>query len=281
MERTKRPVNDPTLRGQSAEAKSVRQVAPETAKLWRKEHRTYDQTKQVVVQVRQALQLSAPHARRRAVDRLDRTEVAQLIEAASQRSSRHGLLVKTLFYTGARVSEFVHMQVPDLFGSLDPPQIYRAHAKGAAMGMRPSCRPLPRNYRRILLGAAATSSRGIAATSTRPATAKLSCMRRPTQARIEKQVTPPRLRASVATILLDTQMMAAAQREMPLGGTRATMESGRVRTKQLAIWMDDARFAAVARPAEAERSTRTALIERWLDTASGALPASIPDRAPR
>ena len=48
MEQTKHPPDDPTLRGQSAEAKSLRAVAQETAKLWRKGHLTYDQTKQVV-----------------------------------------------------------------------------------------------------------------------------------------------------------------------------------------------------------------------------------------
>ncbi len=102
-----------------------------------------------------------------------------------------------------------------------------------------------------------------------------------TQARIEKQVTPHRLRASVATILLDAQMMAAATREMPLGGKRAPMGSGRVRTKQLAIWIDDARFATVSQLAEAESITRTALIERWIDKHSGELPASLPDQAQR
>jgi integrase/recombinase XerD len=109
MEPSKCPATEPVLRGQTVDAKSLRLVAQETAKLWRKYHLTYDQTKQVVAQARQALQLQAPAARRRTVDRLDRTEVERLIAAAYQRSSRHGLLVKTLFYTGARVSEFVHI----------------------------------------------------------------------------------------------------------------------------------------------------------------------------
>ena len=30
-------------------------------------------------------------------------------------------MVKTLFYTGARVSEFIHIQVTDLYLRLDPP----------------------------------------------------------------------------------------------------------------------------------------------------------------
>jgi len=72
MEQTNHPANNPILRGQSAAAKSLRQVAQETAKLWCKHHLTYDQTKQ----------LAAPDARRRMVGRLGRTEVAQLIKPA-------------------------------------------------------------------------------------------------------------------------------------------------------------------------------------------------------
>ena len=65
---------------------------------------SYDQTKHMVEQVRKELKLSAPQARRRTVDRLNRFEVERLIAAAYRRSSGYGLLVKTLFYTGARVS---------------------------------------------------------------------------------------------------------------------------------------------------------------------------------
>ena len=101
------------VRGQFDEANSLRAVARATAKLWRKHHLTYDQTKHVVEQARREMNLAAPRQRRRTVDRLDRAEVERLIEAAYRRSSRYGLMIKTLFYTGARVSEFVHIRVPD------------------------------------------------------------------------------------------------------------------------------------------------------------------------
>jgi integrase/recombinase XerD len=38
------------VRGQNYEANSLREVARQTAKLWRKHHLTYDQTKHVVEQ---------------------------------------------------------------------------------------------------------------------------------------------------------------------------------------------------------------------------------------
>ena len=85
----------------------MRDVARQTAKLWRKHHLTYDQTKHVVEQTRRELALEAPRERRRTVERLDRAEVERLIETAYGHSSRYGFLVKMLFYTAARVSEFV------------------------------------------------------------------------------------------------------------------------------------------------------------------------------
>ena len=93
---------------------ALREVARETAKLWRKHHLSYDQSKHVVEQTRRELGLEAPRERRRTVERLDRTEVERLIEAACVHSSRYGFMVKILFYTGARVSEFVHLRVEDL-----------------------------------------------------------------------------------------------------------------------------------------------------------------------
>jgi integrase/recombinase XerD len=61
------------VRGQIAKAHSASAnpelvtVIEQTAKLWRKHHLTYDQTKCVVEQTRKALQLSTPKTRRRTV----------------------------------------------------------------------------------------------------------------------------------------------------------------------------------------------------------------------
>ena len=140
------------VRGQYDETNSLQAVVRATAKLWRKHHLTYDQTKYVVEQARRSLQLAAPQHRRRTVDRLDRAEVDCLIEAAYRRSSRYGLMIKTLFYTGARVSEFVHIQVPDLYLSLTPPQIFLAHAKGGSDGYVPILPVLAQELRTHLGG---------------------------------------------------------------------------------------------------------------------------------
>jgi hypothetical protein len=76
-------------------------------------------------------------------------------------------------------------------------------------------------------------------------------------------------------------MMAAARKEMPLGGKRAKMGTGRARVKQLGIWIDEERAATLARLADAEGITRTALIERWIDEHAASLRnQQAPDQAP-
>jgi len=153
-------------------------------------------------------------------------QVARLIEAAYERSSRHGLLVKTLFYTGARVSEFVHIQVSDLFLGLDPPQIYLAHAKGGSDGYVPILPILAQELRTHL----AERRRGYLFESNRgdkysPRYIQLVVQEAARHARIEKHVTPHRLRASVATILLDAGM--------PLDQVQKFLRHKRIATTQI------------------------------------------------
>nr|MDQ3831614.1 tyrosine-type recombinase/integrase [Candidatus Tectomicrobia bacterium] len=143
------------VRGQNTQAKSppgLTEVLRATTKLWRKHHLSYDQSRYVVAQVRRALQLSAPRERRRTVERLDRHEVERLIEAAYRKGSRYGLMVKTLFYTGARVSEFINIRVVDLRLNLEPPQVYLAIAKGGSDGYVPILPALAQELRTHLSG---------------------------------------------------------------------------------------------------------------------------------
>jgi integrase/recombinase XerD len=145
MAKLKLRSNHNKVRGQTGEPNSLQDIAKQTARLWRRHHLTYDQTKHVVEQARGELRLQAPRERRRTVDRLDRAEVARLIEAAYAHSSRYGFMIKMLFYTGARVSEFVQFRVEDLHLMLDPPQVYIAHAKGGSDGYVPILPALGKN----------------------------------------------------------------------------------------------------------------------------------------
>src|SRR5512142_3220209 len=92
-------------RGQKPKAPSrtdLAEVVRETSRLWRKHHLSYDQTKYVVEQVRRRLGLHVPTVRPRTVERLDRAEVERFIDHAYRDGSQRGLMIKTLFLTGAR-----------------------------------------------------------------------------------------------------------------------------------------------------------------------------------
>src|SRR5688572_23770253 len=94
---------------------SLKALISATTKLWRKHHLTYDQARYVSKEVRRALGIRRLKTRKRVVDRLSRDEERRLIQHAYRDRSGHGLLIKTLFQTGARVSEFASIKVEHLF----------------------------------------------------------------------------------------------------------------------------------------------------------------------
>src|SRR5206468_1911046 len=128
------------------------EVIRETMRLWRQHYLSYDQSKYVVEQVRRRIGLAAPTNRPRTVERLDRAEVQRLIDHAYRDGSHRGLMIKTLFLTGARVSEFVHIRVEDLHLDSDPPQIHLTHAKGQACRYVPILPALAHELRTHLQG---------------------------------------------------------------------------------------------------------------------------------
>jgi integrase/recombinase XerD len=217
------------VRGRSATANSrgsLTEVTRATLKLWRKHHLSYDQTKHVVEQVRKTLRLEPPAQQRRTVERLDRDEIEALIRAAYKRSSTYGLMVKTLFYTGARVSEFVNISVKDLHLGLEPPQVYLAHAKMGSDGFVPILPALAQELRTHLRG----RKTGYLFESNRVDKYTSRMIQRVVKdaardAGIEKNVTPHRLRASVATILLDAGM--------PLDQVQKFLRHKRIATTQI------------------------------------------------
>nr|WP_281416259.1 site-specific integrase [Deinococcus aestuarii] len=157
---------------------------------------------------------------------MDRHEVERLIEHAYRHSAPYGLMVKTLFYTGARVSEFVNLRVEDLHLALDPPQVYIAHAKGGSDGYVPILPGLAQELRTHLAG----RTRGYLFESNRqdkytPRAVQRLVKTAAGRAGIEKQVTPHRLRASVATILLDAGM--------PLDQVQKFLRHKRITTTQI------------------------------------------------
>jgi integrase/recombinase XerD len=206
------------LRGKTAIAHSIDQVVQDTCRLWRKHHLDYDQTKYVVERVRRRLALEPPRTRNRTVDRLDRSEVERLIQATYRIQSKYGLLIKTLFQTGARVDEFVHLRVEDLLLDGDPPQIHIAHAKRQADRYVPILPALADELRTHLQG----RQRGFLFESNRhtrysPRMVQAIVKDCAREAGIAKRVYPHLLRHSVATILLDSGQVPIDQVQKFLG----------------------------------------------------------------
>jgi integrase len=114
----------------SAKTKSKRfhAVITATLKLWRRYHLTYDQTRYVAKEVRRALAIARPPTRQRVITWLSRAEEEALIRQAYRMPGIRGLLIKTLFQTGARVSEFVHLQVADVY--FDEQMLLLTHVQG-------------------------------------------------------------------------------------------------------------------------------------------------------
>src|SRR5947209_9202510 len=93
---------------------SLKGLIAATVKLWRKSHLTYDQARYVAKEARAALSIKRVKTRKQVVQRLSRDEEQRLIRQAYKDKGAHGLLIKTLFQTGARVSEFAGIRVEDL-----------------------------------------------------------------------------------------------------------------------------------------------------------------------
>jgi integrase/recombinase XerD len=207
-------------RGQTAKAPShsdLAAVVRETTKIWRKHHLDYNQTKYVVERVRRRLGLAAPVTRPRTVERLDRGEVERLI-AAAYRDCRRGLMIKTLFLTGARVSEFIHIRVEDLHLDDDPPRIHLTHAKGQGNRYVPILPALAQELRTHLQG----RRQGYLFESNRHThyavrTVQTVVQRCAHAAGLTRRVHPHLLRHSVATILLDSGLVPIDQVRKFLG----------------------------------------------------------------
>lgn len=199
------------VRGKKTKANSeLEAVIRETARLWRKAHLDYDGSKYVVERVRRMLDLAPPPARRRVVERLSPEEVERLLEAAYRLNPKkpvYGLMLKTLFYTGCRVSEFALLRAQDVHLDGEAPHLYVHKAKKDSVRYIPILPALAQELRVYLAG----RTRGYLFESNRhdrysPRAIQKLIHAAAKEAGIEKRVYPHLLRHSVAQILLDRGM---------------------------------------------------------------------------
>ena len=196
------------MRTPSANAKSspsLKAVITATQKLRRQAHLTYDQTHYVAKAVRRALAIERPKSRTRVVARLSREEEQRLIAHAYRVQGMRGLLIKTLFQTGARVSEFVNIKVNDVF--FDEQMILIAKAKGGKSRYVPMLPQLAQELR-THLGRRTTGYLFETVRHTQYSSRRIQQIIKETaaDAHITKRVYPHLLRHSVATTLLERGM---------------------------------------------------------------------------
>jgi integrase/recombinase XerD len=206
------------LRGHLAIPQSLDPVVQETFRLWRKHHLGYDQTKYVVEQIRRRLGLKPPRTHNRTVARLEPSEVQRLIQTTYRSQSKYGLMIKTLFQSGARVAEFVHIRIEDLLLDGDPPQMHIIHAKRRADRYVPILPALADELRTHLQGRQTgflfESNRHTRYSTRTVQSIVTNCAR---AAGIQKRVYPHLLRHSIATILLDSGLVPIDQVQKFLG----------------------------------------------------------------
>ncbi len=173
--------------------------------MWRRYHLTYDQTRYIAKAARRALALERPKTRSRVIERLSQDEERRLIEAAYRAPGTRGLLVKTLFQTGARVSEFVGIQVADVF--FDEQMILIQKGKGGKQRYVPILAELAQELQTHLRG----RTEGYLFETNRHAAFSPRRIQQLVKeiadsAGIIKRVSPHVLRHSVATTLLEKGM---------------------------------------------------------------------------
>ena len=119
---------------QNSEPAELKELIDATVKLWHKHHLTYAQAGYVGKEVRRRLSIKRAKSRKNVIHRLSRDGEQKLIAQAYRENSSYGLLLKTLFLTGARVSEFVSVKVEEFY--FDEQMILIQKGKG---GKKPLC----------------------------------------------------------------------------------------------------------------------------------------------
>jgi len=200
-----KPANKLEVLRAAKQPDNLKELIAATTKLWRKSHLTYDQARYVSKEIRKRLGIVRVKTRRQVVDRLSRDEEQKLIQQAYKDHGEHGLLIKTLFQSGARVSEFVGLRVDDLF--FDEQMLLIEKGKGGKSRYVPILAELSQELRTHLgsrkTGYLFETNRRSAYSPRRVQQVVKDVAER---AGITKRVYPHLLRHSVATILLERGM---------------------------------------------------------------------------
>ena len=185
----------------------MKKFVNELSKLYRKYHVNYQQAIEGSKKAREAVGLVRKKEAKKVINRLTPSEEEKLIETAYAWRSRNGLLIKTLFMSGARVSEFTAIRVEDF--SFEEKFLLIKNGKGNKSRFIPILKELAQELYTYLNG----RQRGYLFETNRYN--KFSARRIQQivkevaeKAGIEKRVYPHLLRHTVATKLLQGKMKA-------------------------------------------------------------------------
>src|SRR3989344_5320707 len=107
------------------------EIIKKLTRILRREHVNYEETKYIFKAVRDKLELKPITSQFQLPKFLSYEEVQKLIETAYKTKYVYGLLIKTLFITGIRVSEISNLKLEDLFLSENKIKVVQEKGKDA------------------------------------------------------------------------------------------------------------------------------------------------------
>lgn len=197
-----------TENGSFSDSKSnseIQDVIKDISRLFRRYHLTYEQTQYVFKQARQALGLQKTRRQTSVVQHLSQEELEAIINTAYKDKGSKGLIIKTLFLTGARVSEFVNMMPEDVY--FDENKVLIRQGKGSKQRFVPILPSLAQELKTHLNGRKAgylfenNRSKQYSSRSIQQMVKEMA-----KKAGIYKRVYPHLLRHTIATMLVNKGM---------------------------------------------------------------------------
>lgn len=95
----------------NSENTQLKECINKTIKIWRRFHLDYNQISYITKEARKLLEVKRIKPSVVVVQRLSKEEIEKIINYAYELKGIYGLMVKTLFFTGCRVNEFVNIKI--------------------------------------------------------------------------------------------------------------------------------------------------------------------------
>ena len=105
-----------------------KKTVKDISRVVRANHFSYEQLKYIFSGVRQKCGLKAKKRNKGIKDHLSQEELSKVLSIAYSKKGEMGLLIKTLLFTGARVTEFVNIMIKDVY--ISEKKIYLRETKG-------------------------------------------------------------------------------------------------------------------------------------------------------